>query len=83
MSDALEKHDQKVSKDGQNITRFADFIDALAEEGQKIEVLAESRDKACTMFKMEISVKKDQTDAKQCLWHPKGDQGKRAEAGYR
>ena len=36
MSDALEEHDGKVSIGGRNITnlRFADDIDALAEEEQ-------------------------------------------------
>ena len=37
MLDALEEHDGKVSIGGRNITnlRFADDIDALAEEEQK------------------------------------------------
>ena len=36
MSDALEEHDRKVSIGGRNIInlRFADYIDALAEEEQ-------------------------------------------------
>ena len=39
MSDALEEHDGKVSIGGRNITnlRFADDIDALAEEEQELE----------------------------------------------
>ena len=39
MSDALEEHDGKVSIGGRNITdlRFADDIDALAEEEQDLE----------------------------------------------
>ena len=47
MSDALEEHDGKVSIGGRNITnlRFADDIDALAEEEQELEVLVESLDK--------------------------------------
>ena len=54
MSDALEQHDGKVSLGGRNITnlRFADDIDALAEEEQE---LVESPDKTCTRYKMEIS----------------------------
>ena len=42
MSDALEEHDGKVSIGGRNITnlRFADDIDALAEEEQELEALA-------------------------------------------
>ena len=41
MSDALENHDGKVSIGGRNITnlRFADNIDALAEEEQELEAL--------------------------------------------
>ena len=41
MSGALEEHDGKVSIGGRNITnlRFADDIDALAEEEQELEAL--------------------------------------------
>ena len=44
MSDALEYHDGEVSIGGKNITnlRFADYIDALAEEEQELEALVES-----------------------------------------
>ena len=40
-----------------NITnlRFADDIDALAEEEQELEALVESLDKTCTRYKVEIS----------------------------
>ena len=57
MSNALEEHDVKVSIGGRNITnlRFADDIDALAEEEQELEALQESLDKTCTRYKMEIS----------------------------
>ena len=50
MSDALEEHDGKVSIGGRNITnlRFADDINALAEEEQELEALVESLDKSCT-----------------------------------
>ena len=43
MSNALEKHDGKVSIGGRNITnlRFADGIDALAEKERKLEGIAE------------------------------------------
>ena len=60
MCDALEEHDGKVSKGGRNITnlRFADDIDALAEEEQELEALVESLDKTCTRYKMEISAEK-------------------------
>ena len=60
MSDALEEHDGKVSIGGRNITnlRFADDIDALAEEEQELEALAESLHKTFTRYKMEISVEK-------------------------
>ena len=48
MSDALGEHDGKVSIGGRNITnlRFADDIDALAEEEQELEALVESLDKS-------------------------------------
>ena len=59
MSDALEEHDGKVSIGGRNITdlRFADDIDAPAEEEQEL-ALVESLDKTCTRHKMEISAGK-------------------------
>ena len=77
---ALEEHDGKVSMGGRNITnlRFADDIDALAEEEQEIEVLVESLDKTCIRYKMEISAEK----TKQSQWYPERDKGKRAEAGH-
>ena len=60
MSDALEGHDGKVSIGGRNTTnlRFADDIDALAEEEQELEALVESLNKTCTRYKMEISAEK-------------------------
>ena len=61
MPDALEEHSGKVSIGGRNITnlRFADDIDAPAEEEQELEALVESLDKTCTRYKiMEISVEK-------------------------
>ena len=84
MSDALEEHDGKVSIGGRNVTnlRFADDIDALAEEGPKLEALVESLDKTCTKYKMEISAEKSQSDDKQLQWHPERDIGIRAEVGH-
>ena len=60
MSDAIKEHDEKVSICGRNITnlRFADDIDALAEDEQELEALAESLNKTCTRYKMEISAEK-------------------------
>ena len=60
MSDALEEHDGTVSIGGRNITnlRFADDIDALAEEEQELEVLVESLHKTFTRYKMKISAEK-------------------------
>ena len=80
MSDALEEHDWKVSIGGRNVTylRFADDIDVLAKEEQELEALVESLDKTCTRYNIEISAEKNQTDGKQCQWHPKRDKGKRA-----
>ena len=84
LSDALEEHDGKVSIGSRNITnlRFADDIDALAEEEQKREALVESLDKTCTRFLDGDQCRKDQTDDKQCQRHPERDKGKRAEVGY-
>ena len=60
MSDALEEHDHKVSIGGRNITnlRFADDIDALAEEEQELEALIESLHKTFTRYKMKISAER-------------------------
>ena len=60
MSDVLEEHDGRVTIGGRNITnlRFADDIDALAEEEQELEALVESLDKTCTRYKIEISAEK-------------------------
>ena len=59
---ALEEHDGKVSIGSRNITglRFADDIDALAEDEHEheLEALVESLDKTCTRYKMEISAEK-------------------------
>ena len=62
MSDALEEHDGNDSIGGRNIIklRFADDIDALAEEEQELEALVESLDKTCTRYngiQREIKVK--------------------------
>ena len=60
MSDALIEPERKVSIGGRHITdlRFANDIDALAEEEQELEALVESLDKTCTSYKMEISAEK-------------------------
>ena len=54
MSDALEAHDGNVSIGNKNITslRFANDIDALAEEEQELEDLVQSLDKTCTKYKI-------------------------------
>ena len=59
MSDAPEEHDGKNSIGGRNITnlRFADAIDALAEEKQELEALDENLDKSCTRYKININAK--------------------------
>ena len=56
-SDAVKEHVRKVSIDGRNIInlRFADDIDVVAEKKQELEDLAESLDKTCTRYKMEVS----------------------------
>ena len=50
MTEAMEENNGLVSIGGRHITnlRFADDIDALAEEEQKLEALVESLDKICT-----------------------------------
>ena len=60
MSDALEKHVGKVSIGGGIITdlRFADGIDALAEEEQELEAQVESLNTSCKRYKMKISAEK-------------------------
>ena len=52
MSDTLAEHDGKDSIGGRNINnlRFADDVDALAEEEQELEALVESLDKTCTRY---------------------------------
>ena len=83
MSDALEEHDGKVSIGGRNITnlRFADDIDALAEEEQELETLVESLDKTCTRYKMEISAEKTKLMTNSANGIQR-DKGKRTEVGH-
>ena len=52
MSDALEEHDGKVSIGGRKIInlRFADDIDALAEEEHELDALVDLLDKTCTRY---------------------------------
>ena len=56
MFDALEEHDGKVGIGGRTIAnlRFADDIDALAEEEQELEALVKSLDKICTRYKTKL-----------------------------
>ena len=59
ISDALQQHDGKESIGDRSISnRFADGIDALAEEEQELEDLVEHLDKTCTRYKIEISAEK-------------------------
>ena len=57
ISDALEEHDGNFCIGSRIITnlRFADGIDALAEEEQELETLRESLDTTCRKYKIEIS----------------------------
>ena len=57
--DDLGEHDGTFNIGGRNITnlRFATDIEALAQEDQELEVLIQSFDKTCTIYKMEISAK--------------------------
>ena len=81
---ALEEHDGKISIGGKNITslRFADDIDALAEEEQELEALVESLDKTCTRYKMEISAEKTKLMSNSTNGIQREIKVKRAEAGY-
>ena len=58
-TDALVEYDGKVSIGGRNIAslRFADYIDALAEE-QELEAQVFSLDKTCIRYKIEISLRR-------------------------
>ena len=58
--DASEDHEGTVSIGGRTITilRFADGIDGLSEEEEKLAKLVERLDKASTAYGMEISAEK-------------------------
>ena len=60
MTDTLEDHKATVSIGGRTITnlRFADDIDGLAGEEEKLASLVERLDKASTAYCMEISAEK-------------------------
>ena len=60
MTDGCEEHDEKISIGDRIIIslRFADDINALAAEEQALESLAESLDRICSRYKMEISAEK-------------------------
>ena len=60
MTDVLEDHEGTVSTGGRAITslRFADDIDGLAGEEEKLVKLVERLDKAFTAYSMEISAEK-------------------------
>ena len=60
MTDALEDHEGTVSIGGRTITnlRFADDIDGLAGEEEKLAKVVERLDKASTAYGMEISAEK-------------------------
>ena len=81
MPDAQEEHVGKVNIGGRNITnlRFADDIDALAEEEQELEALVESLHKTCTRYKMKISAEKTKlmTNSANVIQSER-DRGKRA-----
>ena len=76
-TDALEDHEGTVSIGGRTITnlRFADDIDGLAGEEEKLAHLVERLDKASTAYGMEISA-----DDKQHQWQQHRDQSEWTEA---
>ena len=69
MADALENHDGKISIGGRNSInlRFADDINALAEEEQELEALVHRLNKTCIRYKMEISVEKTKLTINQAI----------------
>ena len=83
MSDALGEHDGKISIGGRKITnlRFADDIDALAEEEQGLEALVESLDKTCTGYKIEISAEKTKLMTNSANGNPREIKIKRLKLG--
>ena len=60
MINAREEHAGRFTVGSRNVTnlRFADDIDALAEEEQERAVLVESLHKTGTMYKMQISAER-------------------------
>ena len=60
MAERLWKNMMESWHRRQKITnlRFADDIDALAQEEQELEALVKSLDKTCTRYQMEISAEK-------------------------
>ena len=60
MSDALEEHGGKVGIGGGSVAnlRFADDMDALAEEEQELGALVEGLDKACAGCGVEIGAER-------------------------
>ena len=60
MTDALEDHEDTVGIGGRTITNFhfADDIDGIAGEKEKLANLVECLDKASTAYGMEISAEK-------------------------
>ena len=60
MTDALKDHEGTVSIGGRTVTnlRFADDIDGLAGEEEKLAKLVECLDKAFTAYSLEISAEK-------------------------
>ena len=85
MSDTLEEHGGKVSIGGRNITSLRFFIDigALAEEEQELDALAESLDKTCTRYKMDISAEKTKLMTNNTDGIQRTINVKKTEAGYR
>ena len=60
MTDAIEDHEDTVSIGGKTVTNlcFANDIDGLAGEEEKLAKLVECLDKVSTTYDMEISAKK-------------------------
>ena len=84
MSDAFEEYDGKDSIGGRNITnlRFADDMDALAEDEQELEALVESLDKTCIRYKMEITAEKTELITNSVNGIQRETKSKRAEVAH-
>ena len=81
MTDTLEDHEGTVSIGGRTITNlhFADDIDGLAGEEEKLAKLVESQQSLHSLWHGD-QCQEDQADDKQHQWHQHRDHSERIEA---